>query len=126
MREFGNIPPFAPGQENIMTLWPLLEGLLPHITRGDNFRYGWLSIEKFLLKEINTNPARAIQFYKMMYDQITQRPKWIYHSDEAKELIGKAISCSDRETKQITLNLIDNFLRWGDNTFKDMYLENAK
>ena len=126
MRKFGNIPLIAPAQENIITLWPLLEGLLPHVTRGDGFRYDWISIEKFLLKEAKTDPARAIQFYKMMYDQLTERPKWIYHSDEAKELIIKVINSGNEDAKQITLNLLDNLLRWGDNTFKDIYFAFAK
>lgn len=126
MRKFGNIPLLAPEDENITTLWPLLEGLLPHITRGGGFRYDWLSIEKFLLKEVDSNPVRVIQFYKMMYDQVTERPKWVYHSDEAKDLISKSINSGNAEAKQITLNLLDNFLRWGDNTFRELYFSNAR
>lgn len=126
MRKFGNIPLLAPEDENITTLWPLLEGLLPHITRGGGFRYDWLSIEKFLLKEVDSNSVRVIQFYKMMYDQVTERPKWVYHSDEAKELISKSINSGNAEAKQITLNLLDNFLRWGDNTFRELYFSNAR
>lgn len=126
IKNFGNIPLIAPEHENIITLWPLLEGLVPHSARGDGFRYDWVPIEKFLLQQVGKHPARTMQYYKMLYDEITERPKWIYHSDEAKELIYKGMNSGNSEAKQITLNLLDNFIRWGDSTFKELYYANAK
>jgi hypothetical protein len=124
IQNLGKILLVVPQTESIVTLWSLLEVLLPHAAR-DN-RYGWIAIEKFLIREAEIYPARAIQLYKMLYDRITGRPRWLYHSDEAKELINKTITSSDQEAKQVTLTLLDNFLRWGDNTFRDLYFEYAK
>jgi hypothetical protein len=124
IRNFGKILHVVPVNENIVTLWPLMEGLLPYIAR-DN-RLNWMFIEKFLIREAHGNPARAILYYKMMYDQITRRPQWIHHSDEAKELIYKTINSGDLDARHTTLNLLDNLLRWGDNTFKDLYFTHAK
>ena len=57
----------------------------------------------------------------MMYDQIPERPKWVYHSDEEIELIHKGYQSNDPKAKEISYQLIDKFLRWGDAAkFKDL------
>lgn len=126
MQELAHLPQYAPEYETIQSLWPLLENLIPHMVGEDLDSFDWRGLEQYLLKEVLRNPFRTIQLYKMLFDRIERPIGWLFHSDEAKQIIRLAISSGDPDAKQTALELLDMFLRWGDNTFRDLYFENLR
>jgi hypothetical protein len=117
--EYSQLLQVAPKSETIRTLRPLLEGLLPYM-RGPEFRNQmWNSIEKFLAGQVEEYPIESIQYYRAMYEQKDNPPRWLFHSDEAKKIIE--VSAKNPGSRRDTLSLIDLLARWGDYTFRDLY-----
>lgn len=116
MKWFAHMPLVAPKQESIAPLWPLLEGMLPHITRPGYRNFGWGLIEKYLAIGVDRDPARAIQFYSLMHDHLS-KPR-TYYPSEARKILETAADHS--ESRQKALDLIDTIYRWGDTQFLDI------
>jgi hypothetical protein len=124
MRGFAHLLLVAPQHETMVSLWPLLEALLPHITRSERREEGWLAVEKYLAAEVDRDPARAIEFYRLMYDQTPQHQWYYYAREEARRIIEKA--AADKNARQEALWLIDLLARRGDHQFRDIYDRYAK
>jgi len=103
MQWFAHLPLTTPPSETITSLWPLLEGLLPHITRG---RHGtsWRSLEKYLAKEVEKYPERSIQYYYLMHTQ-PELPPYTHHGEEAQKIIETA--AANKTSREKALDLIN-------------------
>ena len=118
MQWFATLTLVAPSSESIATLWPLLEGALPHIAGSEHRNFGWDSVQKYLAREVDRDPVRAIQFYRLMHDQLA-KPR-MYYPDEARKIIETAAAHPD--SRHETLSLIDLLARLGDyHIFQDVY-----
>jgi hypothetical protein len=115
MEEFTHLLLVAPETENLSTLRPLMEGLLPHIGRNEYRNLGWDLVEKYLSTQVEKDPDKAIQFYRLMYDRRTSRPHWFYHSDESRKIIE--VAAENISSREDALSLIDLLSRWGDYEF---------
>jgi len=111
------LPLEAPSSETITSLWPLLEGLLPHIAR-DKRGMGWRSIEEYLAREVDGDPVKSIQFYYLMHSQVGT-PPFLYRGDNARKIIETAVA-HDKSRKK-ALSLIDLLGRQGIYEYKDIY-----
>ena len=110
MQWFAHLPLTAPPSETITSLWPLLEGLLPHITR-DSHGTSWRSLEKYLAKEVEKHPERSIQYYYLMHTQ-PEIPPYTHHGEEAQKIIETAVSQTISRDKALSLiNIIASRLR---------------
>ncbi|MGB7539312.1 MAG: hypothetical protein WBM17_12310, partial [Anaerolineales bacterium] len=119
MGEYSQLLLVAPQNETIKTLRHLLEGLLPHM-RGSVYRNQlWISTEKFLASQVERYPIDCIRFYKSMYEEKSNPPTWMYHSNEAKRIIE--VAARNPESRASALSLIDLFARWRDYTFRGIY-----
>jgi hypothetical protein len=119
MGEYSQLLLVAPHFETIKTLRHLLEGLLPYM-RGSEYRNQlWNSTEKFLANQVERYPTNCIRFYQSMYEEKSNPPAWIYHSDEAKRIIE--VAARNPESRASALSLIDLLARWKDYTFRDIY-----
>lgn len=116
---FAHLPLMAPSWENITSLWTLLEGMLPHITRSEQEEMGWETIEEYLSQEIDHNPVKVIHFYYLMHTQISRRHYWLYPKERARKIIEKAAAC--KESRQKALSLIDLLARLGIDQYRDIY-----
>lgn len=116
MENFAQLLLVAPETEDLSTLRPLMETLLPHIGRYEYRNFGWDSVEKYLSTQVERDPVKTIQFYRLMYDRRTSRPRWFHHSDESRKIIETA--AKDTRSREDTLALIDLFVRWGDYEFR--------
>ena len=116
MRWFAHLLLVVPARETMTSLWPLLEGLLSHITRSKYRNIGWDSVEKYLSVEVERDPVRAIQFYHLMHDQLTEPRR--YYPEEARKILKTAAACS--HSRQEALSLIDSIFRSGDRQFLDI------
>lgn len=116
MKWFAHLPLVAPRQETIASFWPLLEGMLPHITRSEYRNLGWHSVEKYLSIEVERDPVRTIQLYRLMHDQLPKPTG--YYPDETRTILEAA--AAQDESRPEALALIDAILRWGDPQFLDI------
>jgi hypothetical protein len=118
MQWLAHLPLIAPPSETITSMWPLLEGLLPHITRG---RHGtaWRSLEKYLEKEVENHPERSIQYFYLMHTQ-HDIPSYIHHGKEAQKIIETAAENKISRKKALSLiNVVASRLR--DYQYRDVY-----
>jgi hypothetical protein len=107
----------APAYETIKSLWPLLEGVLPHIQR-DKHGLAWRSLEEYLAKEVDQDPERAIQYYYMMYYK-TKGPPLMLKRDYARKIIETA--AESKIAREKALSLIDLLARLNIHEFRDIY-----
>jgi hypothetical protein len=119
MGEYSHLLNIAPPHETIKSLRHLLEGLLPYMQGSEYRNQLWNSTEKFLSNQVERDPINSIRFYRLMYEQKSHPPQWLYHSDEAKKIIE--ISAKIPESRADSLSLIDFLARWGDYKFRDIY-----
>jgi hypothetical protein len=113
---------FAPETETITSIWPLLEGILPHLGRARRFGSEWEEIEKYLLREIEKEPLKVIRFYRLMHE-IAGRPAWFLEHNEKTIL---EVGLSHIESRDATLSLIDLISSMGDLSYRDLYEKYAR
>lgn len=118
MEWYARLPLLAFEFENISSLWSLLEGTLPHIARLEHFNIGWESLEEFLVKEVERSPLRAIQFYHLMYQNIS-RPHWYSRDAKSRRIIE--VAAATPESRREALALINTLARTGNHQFRDIY-----
>jgi len=118
MQWFAHILPVLPGSETIASLWPLLEALLPHVTRSEQRTTAWDAVEKYLAVEVDRDPVRAIRFYHLMHEQ---RPpfEWYRATDEARKIVETA--SADKNACRDALSLIGTLAQRGNYEFQDIY-----
>ena len=112
------LPVLAVESETMTTLWPLLEGLLPHVSRPSDHNMAWEDMELYLAQEVERDPVKAIQYYLLMHQQ-GQRPTWHFRKDETRKIIETA--AADEEARQDALELIDLLARSGIHEYRDIY-----
>lgn len=118
MQWFAHFLLLAPPSETITSMWPLLEGLLPHITRGRHDT-AWRSLEKYLVKKVESHPERSIQYFYLMHTQ-PEIPSYIHHGKEAKEIIETAAANKTSREKALALiNVVASRLR--NYKYRDIY-----
>jgi hypothetical protein len=115
---FAHLLPIAPESETITSLWPLLEALLPHITRSSERDMGWEEVEEYLAREVERDPVKVIQFYRLMREQ-RGKPRWSYREPNTRKIIETAAEHTD--SQQGALSLIDWIARSGDHRYRDIY-----
>lgn len=118
MQWFAHLCQEAPDSETISSLWPLLEGLLPHITRHEQRFVGWESIEDYLAREVDRDPVKSIELYRLLNDQALQ-PRWFYPREEARKILETAAAHPD--SREEALSLIDLLARKGLYDYRDIY-----
>jgi hypothetical protein len=118
MRWFAKLPLEAPESETISSLWPLLEGLVPHITRSEYRDIGWDAMEEYLAQEVDRHPLKTIQLYRLMHDQVA-KPHFFYPREEARKIIESAAAA--QSSRYEALALINSLARLGFHQYKDIY-----
>lgn len=108
---------FAPEAETIVTLWPLLEGTIRHLSRLRQSLRAWEALEDYLIREIAREPVRVIELYRLMHDYAS-RPLWSQRQQGRKILETGA---ANKESRDATLSLIDLIARKGDRSYRDIY-----
>jgi hypothetical protein len=119
MRRFVHLLEFIPEDESIITLQPLLEGMLPHIV---NIKYrdrGWDELEKFLSLQVDKYPLECVQLYYFMREQREEHFIWHRENDEAIKLIE--IGAENLESREETLSLIDFLGSKNNHAFRYIY-----
>lgn len=114
MEAFSQLLLAAPEEENIKTLWSLLEGFLPFIEDSDNRSRIWRNIQKYLAREVKSSAVEAIRFYSLMHDRLSG-PRF-YYEDEAKEIIRTGMS--NETSRRDTISLADKIFRRGNHEFQ--------
>jgi len=118
MQWFAHLLPLIPESETMASLWPLLEALLPYITRSKYRTTAWDATERYLAAEVDHDPVRAIRFYHLMHEQRPQS-EWYRASDEARKIIETA--AADRNACRDALSLIGLLAQRDNHEFRDVY-----
>ncbi len=119
MHNFAQLLTVAPETETIKSLWPLLEGMLPHIVNSNERHSGWMSLETFLAREVKRDPVRSIQFYQLMREKKREPFPGNYESAEAREILETG--AARIESRKAVLSLIDMLARSHNHKFRDIY-----
>jgi len=64
---FAMLLEFAPVDETLASLWPLLQGALPYVAPSGNRHLAWDAFESFISARIDEDPVRAVELYSEMY-----------------------------------------------------------
>lgn len=125
MVQFAQLLQVAPDIENMKSMQYLLDGLLPHLHQAELHDIGWTSVEIFLARRVDKEPAEVIKFYRLMCEQKFTPPQWPYFSEHSKKIV--TVAAENIESRVDALALIDFFAqRWRDfNTFKPIYQKYA-
>jgi hypothetical protein len=121
MAAFSLLLNIAADLETIDSLWPLLEALLPYVGRTEGWDRIWHDLQEYLAKEVERDPVRSIQLYRLMHEQV-EEPVWYYDKEAVKILETGA---ADARSRAETVLLIDKITRTGNYQFKaivDKYL----
>lgn len=120
MAAFSLLLNIASDLETIDSLWPLLEAFIPYVGRTETWDRIWHNLQEYLAKQVEQEPVRTIQLYRLMHDQL-QQPVW--YDKEAIKILETA--AGDSRSRSDTLLLIDKITRAGNYQFKyivDKYL----
>lgn len=120
MRQFAQMLPKLPQTETMESLWPILEGLVPHIARREYVDIGWEAVEEFLVEAVKTDPVRVAQYYRIM-NSANKGRHWYDRHGKGSIIINTAIK-SPTARGEVCL-LIDRLARNGMNEFLDVYNE---
>lgn len=120
MLYFSCLPKVMRHTETIITLWPLLEGIIPYLVDSPTAHTAWTWLEEYLILEVERNPLKTIAFYRLMIEAKAERR---FHSvNERMHRIleqGAKLPVSRYET----LKLIDLLAYYGDYNYTDIYNE---
>lgn len=117
MEWFPHLLEFAPRTETISSLWPLLEGVLPYLSRTRHRGMVWEELEKFLAGEVERDPLRVVQFYRLMHES-AKRPSWFRRQGGRKIL---EFAAANKDSRNAALSLIDLIFQMGDPQYQDIY-----
>lgn len=117
MQSFSRLLSSAAKRESAASLWPLLEGMLHYIARSEHRDLVWWNFEDYLLIEVERDPVKAIQIFRLMHDQI-EVPHY-YYRDEARKIIE--VGAQRTESRHETLLLIEQIARSGNYSFRQVY-----
>jgi hypothetical protein len=106
-------------RETITSLWPLLEGILPHVTRADRRTHGWDEVERYLSKEVERDPVNAIRMYHLMHVQRKEAAWSFFGGRKADKILETAAAC--QEAQQETLDLISLLGHHGNHRYLHIY-----
>ena len=117
MQSFSRLLTNAAQRESAASLWPMVEGMLHYVARSKQRDIVWWNFEDYLLLEIERDPIKAIQIFRLMHDQIES--PYHYYRDEAHKIIEGGLQRA--ESRHETLLLIEQITRLGNYSFKSDY-----
>lgn len=117
MGGFSHLLAQAPDDETLVSLWPLLEGFLPYVGRSKQFDRVWHNVQEYLAKKALTEPARTIQYYRLMHDRLSA--PLMYYGDDARTILRAG--AEDTNSREETLRLIDEISRSGNLEFVTIF-----
>jgi hypothetical protein len=114
MERFSELLDVLPEQENIASMWPILQGPLHYVEQHD---WLWSNLEHYLSREVNGDHVRAIQFFGAMHDRLERFPH--DYSDEARAILE--VGAARAESRSETLTLLERIAKGGYDGFDDLY-----
>lgn len=102
--------------ETISSMWPLLEGSLPHVARTEPRSTGWDMIKEYLAKEVERDALRAIKLYYLMLAERKDSLEMYYPREEGHKIVRIASACQD--SKHEALEMINFLARHGNYCFQ--------
>lgn len=110
-------------RETMTSLWPLLEGVLPHVARPGTRHHGWDEIEEYLAKEVERDPVNAIRYYRLMHTHRAESA-WAFFGDKDADKIIETAADSEKAEQEV-LDLIDLLGRHKNYRYMEIYNRRA-
>jgi hypothetical protein len=110
-------------RETMTSLWPVLEGILPHVARSGTRHHGWDSVEEYLAKEVDRDPVNSIRYYRLMHTRRAESA-WAFFGDKDADKIIETAADSE-EARQEALDLIDLLGRNKNYRYMEIYNRRA-
>lgn len=109
---------FAPPQENLITLWPLLTNTLNYLLDTLQSRQIWRAFEGYLVRQVEKDPIRSINLFGKMCIRI-EHPNWVYNEANVRTILEHALRHS--ASRRGALSVIDHLGYKDDHRFRDLY-----
>src|SRR5215213_9967754 len=119
MNWFALLLNLAVERETLTSLWPLLEGMVPHIARPGRHNSGWNDVEEYLAREVRHDPVKAIKLYYLMLTDYKESLLMFYPREEAHKIVKTALASPDA---QYEAREMINFLARNGNRRFNIYL----
>jgi len=117
MEGFNGLLDVLPEQENIASMWPLLQGALHYVEGIDHHDPLWRHLEEYLSREVRRDPVRAIQLFRLMHDRLQHALSFYF--DTARAILE--VGVERKESRGETLLLLEQLARWGCYEFNSLY-----
>lgn len=118
MRELAKIFPEISSLETIDMLWPLLECMPTHVSRGKYLDHGWVALEMYLEAMAKPAPRRVIEFYQLMIDANEHR-NWHEYEGRARRIFE--ICIADKDAKEVVCSVLDTLSKRGIKAYDDLF-----
>lgn len=120
MNWYANLAGLAPSSETLASLWPLLEGLLPHLCGVRRGHLGWGEMESYIATQIEHDRLRAIKMYRLMHERRRGDPTYSLRYENERKILQTALRFPDsREEALAIINLIAS--KEGSDRHRDLY-----
>jgi hypothetical protein len=106
-------------RETLTSLWPLLEGMVPHIARPGRHNSGWGDVERYLAREVVRDPVGSIKLYYLMLTEYKESLLMFYPQEEGHKIVKTALASPDA---QYDAREMINFMARNGNRRFSMYL----
>jgi len=118
MRQYAFLLSSIPKSETLVSLQPLLESLIPYITKSQYRTHEWDAVEQHLAEEVDRDPCGVIRLYHEMY---RLKPPFDFYraTEESHKIIATA--AANRTACRETLSLISLLAQQGNHEFRDVY-----
>lgn len=104
--------------ESFADLWDMIIATLPYIFSSYETRNAWNKLEEYLEQQVQTEPLRAIELYRIMRSY-TNDPYKFEPNDTRRKILETA--AANEQSRSAALTLIDSIGRLGVHGYWDIY-----
>jgi hypothetical protein len=110
----------APAGETLASLWPLLEGLLPHLSGPGGGHLGWDEMERYLSIQVQRDRVRATRMYRLMHQQYRNPGLFAFRYENEQKILETALEFEDSRADALAvINIIAS--KGGSDRHRDLF-----
>jgi hypothetical protein len=124
MEWYCHLAGLAPATETLASFWPLLEGLLPHLSGPSSRHFGWDELERYLSSQVDRDRVRTIRMYRLMHEQRRNTRFRTFRFENERKILEVALAFEDsRGDALAVINLIAS--KEGSDRHRELYEQYA-
>lgn len=110
--------PTISSQESFADLWHMIIAALPYVFSSYETRSAWSKLEEYLDQQVQTEPLRTIELYRIMRTY-TNDPYKFEPNETRRKILETA--AANEQSRSAALSLIDSIGRLGMHSYRDIY-----